>query len=135
MIAKWVYEQGRKDNVIEKVKKDGKSYFVVRDYNKLRELFGQLLREVQRIKSQGDYEAGKKLMEDYGVKIDYELHKEIRERFAKLNTAPYSGFVYPTLEAIEKDGEIVDVKLNYNFDFKAQMLKYAKEYSFLPTYN
>lgn len=135
MIAKWAYEHGKKDNVIEKVNKEGKTYFVVRDYNKLRELFGQLLREIQRIKSQGDYEAGKNLIEDYGVKIDQDLHKEILDRVNKLNVAPYSGFVYPTLEAVEKDGEIIDVTIKYNFNFKDQMLKYAKEYSFLPTYN
>lgn len=135
MIAKWAYENGKKDNVIEKIQKEGKTYFVIKDYNKLRDLFGQLLKEVQRIKSTGDYEAGKNLIEDYGVKVDQELHKEILDRVAKLGIAPYSGFVYPTLEAEEKDGEIVDVKIKYNFNFKDQMLKYAKDYSFLPTYN
>ena len=135
MIAKWTYEHGKKDNVIEKISKDGKTYFVIHDYTKLRELFGQLLKEVQRIKSQGDYEAGKNLIEDYGVKVDQDLLKEILDRVSKLNIAPYIGFVYPTLEAVENNGEITDVKVNYNFNFKDQMLKYAKEYSFLPTYN
>ena len=135
MIAKWVYEHGKKENVIEKINKEGKTYFQIKDYNKLRELLGQLLKEVQRIKSQGDYEAGKSLIEDYGVIVDQDLLKEILGRFSKLNIAPYIGFVYPTLEAVENNGEITDVKINYNYNFKNQMLRYAKEYSFLPTYN
>jgi len=93
------------------------------------------LAEVQRIKSEGDYEAGKALVENYGVKVDPELHKEVLARFEKLNIAPYSGFVNPEYELVEKDGEIVDIKVSYVSDFSAQMLKYSKEYSFLPVVN
>ncbi len=135
MIAKWAYEKGMADNVIEKKVKDGKTYFVINDYMKLRELFGQLFREVQRIKSQGDYEAGKNLIENYGVKIDPELHEEVLERFGKLNIAPYSGFINPVLTPVMEDGKIMDVKIEYPDDFTEQMLYYAKEYSFLPNYN
>ncbi|MCS7027621.1 MAG: dipeptidyl peptidase 3 [Bacteroidia bacterium] len=135
LVASWVYEKGKKDNVIEKVKKDGKTYFVIRDYQKLRKLFGELLREIQRIKSEGDYEAAKKLVETYGVKVDKELHKEVLERYKKLNLAPYRGFINPVLIPVEKDGKIVDVQIKYPANFDEQMLYYAKHYSFLPTYN
>jgi len=135
LVAKWVYEKGRPDNVIEKVIRDGKTYFVVNDYEKLRELFGTLLREVQRIKSQGDYEAGKKLVEAYGVKVDRGLLEEVLERYRKLAIAPYSGFINPLLKPVVADDKIVDVKIEYPDDFASQMLYYAKEYSFLPTYN
>lgn len=131
MIAKWVYEKGRKDNVIEKIRKDGKTYFVINDYEKLRELFGKLLAEVQRIKSEGDYSAGKNLIENYGVKVDDELHHEVLERFRKLNVAPYGGFMNPDFELIEKNGEIKDIKVTYPGDYTGQMLRYGKEYSFL----
>jgi dipeptidyl-peptidase-3 len=90
---------------------------------------------VQRIKSEGDYEAGRKLVEDYAVKVDPELHKEVLDRYAQLGIEPYSGFVNPSYELVEKDGEIVDVKINYNYNFVEQMLQYSKEYSFLPTLN
>lgn len=135
LVASWVYEKGKKDNVIEKVKKDGKTYFVIRNYEKLRVLFGDLLREIQRIKSEGDYEAGKKLVETYGVKVDKELHKEVLERYKKLNVAPYRGFINPVLIPIEKDGKIIDVQVKYPANFDEQMLYYAKNYSYLPTYN
>jgi dipeptidyl-peptidase-3 len=135
MVAKWAYEKGQADNVIEKKVRDGKTYFVINDYEKLRELFGQLLREVQRIKSQGDYEAGKQLIETYGVKVDQDLHKEVLERFAKLNIAPYSGFINPRLVPAFEGEEIVDVKIEYPDNFVKQMLEYAEKYSFLPTYN
>ena len=135
LIAQWCYEKGKKDNVIEWVKQDGKSYIVVNDFEALRKLFGELLKEVQRIKSTGDYEAGRKLVEDYAVKIDYDLHKEVLERYKKLNLEPYSGFVNPDYELVEKDGEIVDVKLIYKTDYVEQMLHYSKEWSFLPSIN
>ena len=135
LIAEWCYEMGKKDNVIEWVKQDGKSYIVVNDFEALRRLFGELLKEVQRIKSTGDYEAGRKLVEDYAVKIDYDLHKEVLERYAKLGIEPYSGFVNPDYELVEQDGKIVDVKLVYKTDFTEQMLHYSKEWSFLPSLN
>ena len=135
LIAEWCYEKGKKDNVIEWVKQDGKSYIVVNDFEALRKLFGELLFEVQRIKSTGDYEAGRKLVEDYAVKIDPELHKEVLERYAKLGIEPYSGFVNPDYELIEQDGKIVDVKLVPKSDFTEQMLHYSKEWSFLPSIN
>ena len=135
LIAEWCYEKGKKDNVIEWVKQDGKSYIVVNDFDALRKLFGELLYEVQRIKSTGDYEAGRKLVEDYAVKIDYDLHKEVLERYGKLGIEPYSGFVNPDYELVEKDGKIVDVKLVYKTDYVEQMLHYSKEWSFLPSIN
>ena len=135
LIAEWGYEKGKKDNVIEWVKQDGKSYIVINDFDALRKLFGELLYEVQRIKSTGDYEAGRKLVEDYAVKIDYDLHKEVLERYGKLGIEPYSGFVNPDYELVEKDGKIVDVKLVYKTDYVEQMLHYSKEWSFLPSLN
>ena len=135
LIAEWCYEQGKKDNVIEWVKQDGKSYIVVNDFDALRKLFGELLFEVQRIKSTGDYEAGRKLVEDYAVKIDYDLHKEVLERYGNLGIEPYSGFVNPDYELIEKDGEIVDVKLVAKTDYIEQMMHYSNEWSFLPSIN
>ncbi len=135
LIAEWCYEKGKKDNVIEWVKQDGKSYIVVNDFDALRKFFGELLREVQRIKSKGDYEAGRKLVEDYAVKIDPEIHKEVLERYGKLGIEPYSGFVNPEYELVENNGEIVDVKLIYKSNYVEQMLGYSKEYSFLPSIN
>jgi dipeptidyl-peptidase-3 len=135
LIAGWVYEKGRPDNVVEKVVQDGKTYFVVRDYDKLRMLFGELLTEVQRIKSEGDYEAGRALVETYGVKVDRALHEEVLARVAPLNIAPYNGFVQPRLTAAEKDGRIVDVQVHYDEDFVTQMLRYEKEYIRLPVVN
>lgn len=135
MIAKWVYEKGQPDNVIEKKVRNGKTYFVINDYERLRELFGELLREIQRIKSQGDYQAARALIEGYGVKVDPDLHKEVLERFAKLNIAPYSGFINPKLVPVFEGDELVDVKIEYPDDFVAQMLEYSAKYSFLPNYN
>jgi dipeptidyl-peptidase-3 len=135
MVARWVYEKGKPDNVIEKVVQDGKTYFVIRDYEKLRELFGQLLRETQRIKSEGDYEAAKNLVETYGVKIDYDLHKEVLERYSKLNIAPYTGFINPRLVPVFEGEKILDVKIEFPDDFQKQMMEYADEYSLLPNYN
>ena len=135
MIPAWAYEKGKDENVIEKKVVNGKTYFVINDYQKLRELFGELLREVQRIKSQGDYAAGRNLIETYGVKVDPALHREVLERFSKLNIAPYTGWINPVLKPVKKDGIIVDVIVEYPQDFMGQMLYYAKYYSFLPTYN
>ncbi|MBO5892660.1 MAG: dihydrofolate reductase [Alistipes sp.] len=135
LIAEWCYEHGKKDNVIEWVKQDGKSYIVVNDFDALRKLFGELLFEVQRIKSTGDYEAGRKLVEDYAVKIDYDLHKEVLERYNKLGIEPYSGFVNPDYELVKKGDEIVDVKLVPQNNYIEQMLHYSKEWSFLPSIN
>jgi len=136
MVSHWVYEKGKADNVIEKVVRDGKTYFDVKDYGKLRELFGELLKEVQRVKSQGDYEAGKNLIETYGVQVDEELHAEVLARSEKLNIPPYGGFINPKLVPVTNDaGEITDVKVEYPADFAQQMLDYGKEYSFLPEQN
>jgi dipeptidyl-peptidase-3 len=135
LVAKWVYEKGRDQNVIERVDQDGKTYFVIRDYEALRELFGQLLRETQRISSQGDFEAGRDLVETYGVKVDPELHAQVLERFEKLNIAPYGGFINPRLVPVMEGDEIVDVEIEYPDDFAEQMLHYGKEYSLLPTSN
>ena len=129
LIAKWAFEQGEKDNVIEKKIKDNKTYFIVNDHAKLRVIFGELLAEVQRIKSEGDFEAGKALVEDYGVSIDYDLHKEVLTRWEKLNIAPYAGFIQPQLNAITKGNEIIDVEITYPEDFAEQMLWYKNNYS------
>ncbi|WP_321516610.1 dipeptidyl-peptidase 3 family protein [Marinifilum fragile] len=133
LIAKWVFERG--EHVIEKVKKEDKTFFVVKDYEKLRELFGELLAEVQRIKSEGDFEAGKALVENYGVKVDEELHQEVKERFEKLNLAAYAGFINPNYHPIIENDEIVDVEISYPMDFMEQMLEYSEKYSFLPHIN
>ncbi len=136
LIAKWAFEQGKADNVIELKKKEGKTYVVVNDYAKLRELFGKLLAEVQRIKSEGDFAAGKKLVEDYAVKVDPELHAEVLKRYAELNLAPYKGFVNPVMKLVKNEkGEVTDVTLDYTEGYTQQMMRYGKEYSFLPTYN
>lgn len=131
LIAKWVYEKGKSHNVIEKIVNDSKTYYVINDYQKLRQLFGELLAEVQRIKSEGDYEAGKELVEKYGVSVDLELHKEILDRFQKLNVAPYGGFMNPDFELIEENGCIKDIRIKYPDDYTAQMLNYGKTYSYL----
>ncbi len=134
LIAEWCYEKGE-GKVIEKVVKNNKTYFVVNDYQKLRGLFGDLLREIQRIKSEGDYEAGRALVETYGVKVDPTLHAEVLERYAKLNLEPYSGFVNPIYKPVMENGQIIDVLLEYTDDYAGQMLEYSKEYSFLPSVN
>jgi len=133
--AYWVYEKGKKDNVVEFVKENGKTYVQINDYEKLRELFGSLLKEIQRIKSEGDYEAGKNLVETYGVKVDSELHKEVLNRYAGLNLKAYKGFVQPRLVPVMKDGKIADVKIEYATSFFDQMIEYGKNYSFLPVNN
>lgn len=130
--ALWAYEKGKADNVIEKKMKDGKTYFVINDYAKLRTLFGDLMREIQRIKSAGDYAAAKELVETYGVKVDQELHKEVLARYAKLNSASYSGFVQPIYTPVMDGDEMIDVKVNSANDFVKQMLRYGKDYGHLP---
>jgi dipeptidyl-peptidase-3 len=135
LIAKWCYEKGKSENVIEFYTKNEKTYLRINDYNKLRKLFGELLAEVQRIKSEGDYEAGRKLVENYGVIVDQKLLAEAHERYEKLKLAPYSGFINPKLIAIEKDGKVVDVNVEYPSDFATQMLEYSKNFSFLPVIN
>ncbi len=135
LIAEWCYEKGAADSVVVKMQQDGKTYIVVNDYVKLRELFGQLLREVQRIKSEGDFEAGKALVETYGVKVDPALHGEVLERYARLNLEPYSGFVNPRYRPVMENGEIIDVQIEYVDDYAAQMMEYSKNYSFLPSKN
>ncbi len=134
-VSAWVYEKGKPDNVIEKVVRDGKTYFNIRDYEKLRELFGALLRETQRIKSEGDYAAARDLVEKYGVKVDQEMHAEVLERNRKFKSAAYSGFVNPVLVPVEKDGKIVKIEIKQPESFAAQMLDYSKRYGFLPVKN
>jgi len=135
LIAQWVYEKGKTDHVIEKKMKDGKTFFVVNNHEKLKMLFAELLKEIQRIKSEGDYEAGKNLVETYGVKIDLGIHCEVLERWKRLNIPKYSGFLNPKLIPIKENEKIVDVIIEYPSDFTEQMMEYAKNYSFLPTYN
>lgn len=136
LISSWALEQGKADNVIEIVKMKDKTYFTINDYNKLREIFGELLKEVQRVKSVGDFDAGQALVENYGVKIDPELHKEVLDRWGKLNQAPYSGFINPQLHPVfDENKEIIDITISYPENFKNQMLYYAKEFSFLSNYN
>jgi len=135
LIALWALERGARDNVIEKRRRDGKTYFVVNDHRKLRALFGALLRELQRIKSMGDYAAIRDLVERYGVKVDPELHAEVRERYARLNVPAHSGFIGPRLVPVRSGEKIVDVRIEYPEDFAAQMLEYADRYAFLPTWN
>lgn len=131
LIAHWVYEKGIVDKVIEKIQKDGETYFIINDYAALRSLFGKLLGEIQRITSEGDYAAAKDLVEAYGVKVDAGLHKEVLARYAKLNIAPYSGFINPILTPVMENGTIKDVKITYSEDFTTQMLRYSKDFSFL----
>lgn len=135
LVAKWAYENGKAENVIEFVQKNNKTYLRINDYARLRVLFGKLLREIQRIKSEGDFDAGKALVETYGVKVDQALHAEVLERYKKLNIAPYGGFINPRLVPEMKDGKVVDVKVEYPETFMGQMLDYGKNYSFLPWKN
>jgi dipeptidyl-peptidase-3 len=132
MVSHWVYEKGKPENVIGRVTKDGKTYFVVNDYAKLRRLYGELLAEIQRITSEGDYEAAKALIETYGVQVDQDLHKEVLDRYAKLHLAPYSGFVNPVYTPVVENGKIVDVKISLEEGYVEQMLRYGRDYSFLP---
>ena len=136
LIARWVFEKGAADKVVELVKKNGKTYVVVNDYDKLRKLFGELLAEIQRIKSTGDLEGARNLVEAYAVKVDPTLHAEVLERYKKLNLAPYKGFVNPKYEAVtDADGRITDIQVTYDEDYVDQMLRYSKDYSTLPSIN
>ena len=136
LIARWAFEKGGADKVVELVKKDGKTYVMVNDYEKLRELFGELLAEIQRIKSTGDFKAARELVETYAVTVDPVLHAEVLERYKKLNLAPYKGFVNPKYEAVtDADGRIADVKVTYDEGYAEQMLRYGKDYSTLPSMN
>lgn len=135
-VSAWVFEKGKADNVIEKVTRDGKTYFNINDYAKLHDLFGQLLRETQRIKSEGDYEAVQALVEDYGVKVDQGLHAEVLKRNEQFTSAPYSGFVNPVLvPETNEAGEITAIKVKHAASFENQMLSYANKYGFLPEEN
>lgn len=136
LIARWAYEHGRAEKVVELVKKKGKTYVKINDYEKLRHLFGQLLAEIQRIKSEGDYEAARRLVEDYGVKIDPALHKEVLTRYEKLHLSPYKGFINPVYKAVrDAQGRITDVTLDYSEAYDAQMLRYSHDYNTLPDVN
>lgn len=130
LIAEWAYEMGREDNVVELVKINGKTFIKINDYDKLREIFGKQLHEIQRIKSEGDYEAGRALVEKYAVKVDPQIHKEVLDRYAHLNIAPYKGFVNPTYSLVKNDkGEIIDVAITYGEGYIDQMLRYSRDYS------
>lgn len=132
LIARWVFEQGAADKVVELKKRDGKTFVVINDYQQLRALFGKLLAEVQRIKSEGDYEAGRSLVENYGVKIDPVLHHEIRERYVRLHLSPYKGFVNPVMREVkDNSGHVTDITLDYTEGYAEQMLRYSRDYSYL----
>ena len=136
LIARWAYEHGKADNVIEMVKRDGKTFVKINDYEKLRALFGKLLAEIQRIKSEGDYEAAREMVEKYAVQVDQDLHKEILDRYAALNLAPYKGFINPVYTAVtDAEGNIVDVTISYTEGYDEQMLRYSSEYAVLPYRN
>ena len=142
LIAQWAFEKGKdiklidgKVGVIEKIIKNGKTFFVINDFKRLRNLFGELLREIQRITSEGDFESAKLIVETYGVKVDKELHREVKERYARLNIAPYRGFINPVLNPVYQKDKITDVKIEYPENFMDQMLFYSEKYSFLPTEN
>ena len=136
LIARWTMEKGAADKVVEIKEINGKRYVIVNDYKKLRNLFGNLLAEIQRIKSEGDYEAGKNLVENYAVKVDADLHNEVLERYKNLGIAPYKGFVNPRYTPVkDENGNITDVTVSYNEGYAEQMLRYSEEYSLLPTYN
>lgn len=133
LIAEWAYEHGKADNVVEYVKKEGKTFIKINDYRKLRDLFGQLLGEIQRIKSEGDYEAGRDLVEKYAVKVDPAIHKEVLDRYSHLDIAPYKGFVNPVYTLVkDADGNVTDVTVDYSEDYIPQMLRYSRDYSTLP---
>jgi dipeptidyl-peptidase III len=135
LIAAWVFAKGQPEKVIERISRDGKTYFRINDYEKLRVLFGELLREIQRIKSEGDFTGATNLVENYGVKVDEPLRAEVHRRYETLHIAPYAGFIQPRLVPIEQNGQITDVKVEYPTDFLAQMIDYGKKYSFLPLHN
>ena len=136
LIARWVFEKGAADKVVELTKKDGKTYVVINDYQKVRELFGELLAEIQRIKSTGDFEGARSLVENYAVKVDPALHAEVLERYKKLNLAPYKGFVNPKYELVtDENGNVTDVTVSYDEGYVEQMLRYSTDYSPLPSIN
>ncbi len=136
LISRWVIEKGSDEKVVELTQRDGKTYVVVNDYEKLRALFGELLAEVQRIKSEGDFEAGKQLVESYGVKVDPELHKEVLARYEALNIAPYKGFVNPVYKLVtDENGKVTDVTISYDENYVDQQLRYSRQYSVLPLKN
>ncbi|MFA5328200.1 MAG: dihydrofolate reductase [Prolixibacteraceae bacterium] len=136
LIARWVYEAGKAENVVEFFRTNEKTYVKINDYQKLRWLFGQLLKEIQRIKSEGDFEAARNLVETYAVKVDRTLHHEILERFKKLDLAPYSGFLNPVYESsTDSSGKLIDVMIRYDEDYTSQMLRYSRDYGFLPMMN
>ena len=136
LISNWVIENGKAENVVEMKQQDGKTFIVVNDYAKLRDLFGKLLSEVQRIKSEGDFDAGKKLVETYGVKVNPALHKEVLDRYAKLDLAPYKGFVNPVYKLVTgEDGKVTDVTISYDENYVNQQLRYSRQYSVLPLKN
>lgn len=132
LIARWVLEHGKKDKVVELIKRGGKTYLQINDYDKLRNLFGTLLAEIQRIKSEGDYKAGNKLVNDYAVKVDPKLHKEILQRYSTLDIPPYRGFVNPTYKPVyDADGNMTDVEIIYGENYVDQMLRLSRDYSTL----
>lgn len=132
LISKWVLEKGKKNKVVELVKKNGKTFVKINDYKKLRELFGQLLSEIQTIKSEGNYAAGNKLVNTYGVKVDPKLHKEVLDRYSKLNIPPYRGFVNPVYNVVyDNNGEIVDITIDYSEGYTDQMLRLSRDFSTL----
>ncbi len=135
MVAAWAFEKGKKENVIEQKVENNKTYFVISDYSKLKTLFGQLLKEIQRIKSEGDYKAGKNLIENYGVKVNAKLHNEVLARYKNLGMAPYQGFIQPKLIPVMEGDKVIDVKIEYPTNFVQQMLEYGKSYGLLPAYN
>ena len=136
LVSAWAYEKGLSENVIEKKIKDGKTFFVVNDYLKLQNIFGELLREIQRITSEGDFDAGQALVENYGVKVDQNIHAEVLERSEQFDSAPYGGFINPKYTLVKnEDDKITDVVIGYPDDFTTQMMEYAKTYSFLPHIN
>jgi dipeptidyl-peptidase-3 len=132
LVAAWAFEKGRDENVIEKKVVDGKTYFVVNDYEKLRVIFGALLREIQRIKSEGDFVSAEKLVEGYGVQVDQKLLREVKDRYKPFNMAPYSGFVQPRYTVVFKGEEFKSLNVDYTEGFAEQMMRFSKEYSFLP---
>lgn len=132
LISHWIFEKGKESNVISQVNHDGKTGFVINDYPAMRQLVGELLMEIQRITSEGDFAAAKNLVETYAVKVDQTLHKEVLERYGKLNIAPYSGFINPVYKPVKKNDKITDVKIEYPKDFAKQMMDYSRNYSFLP---
>ena len=132
LISHWCYEQGRTDNVIEMIRRNGKTYVVINDYGKLRQLFATLLAEIQRIKSTGDYHAAREMVEKYAVNVDSLLHQEILERYRKLDLAPYKGFINPVMIPVtDREGQITDVRIDYTESYEHQMLRYSRDYSLL----